>query len=139
MSIKPITPIMFGQNQPYTFDTDTKTLPELCALLHGKMNETITAFNTFETDLMHEHNEFIVNSRGEMYAHETALRQEFQDFIDTVNLRIQDFSNLRAEFNTLVEAVNLRVGIVENRNQHIHDLYSALLARVADLESKVNV
>ena len=118
MFIKTLTPIVFGQNQPYTFDADTKTLPELCALLHGKMNETVEAFNTLETDLMHEHNEFIVNARGEMYAHETALRQEFQDFIDTVDLKLAS---------------------METTLQNVYNGLMDLGTRVAALESKVNV
>lgn len=117
MFIKPLTPIMFGQNQPYTFDTDTKTLPELCALLHGKMNETVEAFNAFALKVNQDNGAFMAEARGEMHTHETALRQEFQDFIDTVDLKLAS---------------------METTLQSVYNGLQNLGTRVAALESKVN-
>ena len=117
MIIKPLTPIVFGQNQPYTFDADTKTLPELCALLHGKMNETVEAFNDFALKMKQDNEAFMLEAKGEMYTHETALRQEFQDFIDTVDLKLAS---------------------MENTLQNVYNGLMDLGTRVAALEAKVN-
>ena len=121
MVIKPLTPIMFGSNQPYYFDQDTKTLPELCALLHGKMNETVAAFNELEADLHAQQENFIESARSEMALHDSALRQEFQDFIDIVDLKLRATDNFIKDFT-----------------QYVEGILTALTERVAALESKVN-
>lgn len=115
MSVKTLTPILFGSNQPYYFDQDTKTLPELCALLHGKMNETIEAFNALETDVKNETGAFILKAKEEMKLHDAALRQEFQDFIDTVDIKLASMENtLQNVYNGLMD-LGIRVAALETQ------------------------
>ena len=71
------------------YDADSVTMLEVASKLYGKMNEIIVAFNDLSEFVNKSLLEFSVAHAEEVQTFETAMRQEFQDFIDTVDLKIQ--------------------------------------------------
>lgn len=77
-------------NRPTFYDTDAVTMLELASRLHGSMNELIADYNKFTEELEKKFTEFIDSENKDEETFRTALRQEFQDFIDTVDLKMRD-------------------------------------------------
>lgn len=77
-------------NRPTFYDTDSVTMLELAGRLHGAMNELITEYNGFVEQANHLITEFMQDQNQDREAFATALRQEFQDFIDVVNLKYSE-------------------------------------------------
>ena len=77
-------------NRPTFYDTDSVTMLELASNLHGKMNELIEDYNTYVDSVNKTMTEFINSEQQDEEAFRTALRQEFQDFIDVVDLKLKD-------------------------------------------------
>ena len=81
-------------NKATFYDTDSVTMLELASKLHGTMNELISEYNKFTDGLQTKINEFIESDGQEKETFKTALRQEFQDFIDVINLKIKSQDNI---------------------------------------------
>ena len=81
--------IFLNGHRPSFYDTESATVIELSANLHGKMNELINEYNAFAERINTQFNEFITATNKDYEVFRTAMRQEFQDFIDVVNLKIQ--------------------------------------------------
>ena len=88
---------------PAFYDGDSVTVIEAMAKLQGKMNEVITAFNTLEENVTNQIAEFKASTDQDLETFETAMRQEFQDFIDVVDLKL---NTMRSEIEAdIVEAL----------------------------------
>ena len=76
--------------QPSFYDTESATAIEMVAKLYAKVKELIESHNTFTDEMTKAFEEFkqAVNDNFELFS--TELRQEFQDFIDVVELKIKD-------------------------------------------------
>lgn len=74
-------------NRPSFYDCDSVTLLELASKLHGAMNELITEYNNFVDDVNARITEFMSETNSDQEAFEVAMRQEFQDFIDVINMK----------------------------------------------------
>lgn len=76
--------------QPSFYDTESATAIEMVAKLYGKMQELISDYNKNFEEFTSTFEEFKkgVNDNFELFS--TELRQEFQDFIDVVELKIKD-------------------------------------------------
>lgn len=72
------------------YDADSVTMLELASQLYGKMNEIITAFNALVDSVNKTVTEFTSGTDERLETFETALRQEFQDFIDVVDLKLKE-------------------------------------------------
>lgn len=75
-------------NRPSFYDSDSLTVLELSANLHGKVNELINDYNKFVDNTNKIIADFMNGEVEKREIFETALRQEFQDFIDIINLKI---------------------------------------------------
>ena len=91
-----------NHNRPTFYDSDAGTMLELADSMHSKMNEVIDDYNKF-TD---ETNELVSSKLAEyeqdLETSKTAMRQEFQDFIDVVDMRfsgLEEALNLAKEIN----------------------------------------
>ena len=75
---------------PSFYETESATAIEMVAKLYAKVQELIKEHNTFTTEINSAFEEFkkAVNDNFELFS--TELRQEFQDFIDVVELKIKD-------------------------------------------------
>ena len=108
MSIKELPEWAINQNHPAFYDTESKTAIEMSAQLHGKMNEVIEEFNNLEDDNTKFKQDTEQANAEWKETTESAFRQEFQDFIDTVDLKVNGMQNeVKQE---ALNAVNEEVG-----------------------------
>lgn len=75
------------KNRPTFYDMDAGTMLELASTLHGKMNEVIDDYNQHRENVNKIITDFITGQEKDREIFEKALRQEFQDFIDVINLK----------------------------------------------------
>ena len=75
--------------QPAIYDAESVTNLEAIAKLRAAMNELITQFNAFVEEVNAKVDNFIAETTQDQEVFETALRQEFQDFIDLVELKLE--------------------------------------------------
>lgn len=73
-------------NRPSFYDADAVTMLELAAKLHGSMNNLINDYNKFVENTNKAITDFTNGTNEDLEVFETAMRQEFQDFIDAVYL-----------------------------------------------------
>ena len=74
-------------NRPSFYDTDSATVIELSANMHSKMYEMIDVYNKFRDSVNAQITEFINSTNQNYEVFQTAMRQEFQDFIDVINIK----------------------------------------------------
>jgi hypothetical protein len=75
--------------RPAVYDVESATCIEMVAKLYGAMNEIIEECNTFITTTEAKIDEYIKGSEEDIDLFKVGLRQEFQDFIDVIELKIQ--------------------------------------------------
>lgn len=76
-----------NENRPSFYDMDAGTMLELATSMHGKMNEVIDDHNQHSENIDKIINDFLTGQEQDREIFKTALRQEFQDFIDVINLK----------------------------------------------------
>lgn len=79
------------------YDTESVTEIEAIARLQGKMNELVEDYNKFVDEANSRIENFVASTDEEQKVFETALRQEFQDFIDTINLEFESIEKVIAD------------------------------------------
>lgn len=74
---------------PSLYDTESVTVIEMVAKLYGKMQELISDYNKNFEEFTSTFEEFkkVINDNFNVFAVE--LRQEFQDFIDVIELKVK--------------------------------------------------
>lgn len=81
---------VFPGTYPAVYEFDSATAIEMVAKLHGAMQELIKEYNTFSETLKTENENFknTIDETCSLFA--VDLRQEFQDFIDVVDIKIRE-------------------------------------------------
>lgn len=74
---------------PSIYDSESKTVLEQTARIYGAMNELITEYNAFADRTNQLITEFTASATQNQEQFEIALRQEFQDFIDVIEIKVQ--------------------------------------------------
>lgn len=108
----------------YTFyDMDAKTMLELASTLHGAMNALISDYNTFVDNTNKLITDFMNDADADRKVFETAMRQEFQDFIDIIDLKVKSMENEIGEQNKTIEAAvkYMKDNLYETVGQYIGD------------------
>lgn len=95
-------------NRPSFYDTDSATLLELSSKMQGSFNEMVTDYNHFVESIEAQMNQFMEDSNADREAFASALRQEFQDFIDIVSIKLENADRLIDEM-----IVDVKTGIQE--------------------------
>lgn len=75
---------------PASNDFETKTAIEKVYLLYNKVNSMIKAFNEFVSNVDQKIKDYESKYENDLETFTTSLRQEFQDFIDVVDLKLQE-------------------------------------------------
>ena len=75
---------------PAFHDTESVTAIDMVAKLYGAMQTMIDEYNKFADDTEKKINDFMSDANSDREVFETAMRQEFQDFIDVVELKLQE-------------------------------------------------
>ena len=94
-------------------DLESATTIEMVAKLHGKMNELIESYNSFVENVNKIVEDFKTSTTKDLKEFEVSLRQEFQDFIDVINLKILSQDQL------IEEAVNYMKNNIETTTNNI--------------------
>lgn len=102
MSVELLPKLFLHGTQPTFYDGDAVTMLELASRLHGKMNELIINYDEFVTNANTLIEGFINSANQDREVFETELRQEFQDFIDKVDLAVNLMNSSYASFKTEV-------------------------------------
>ena len=73
---------------PAFYESESATSIEMVAKLYGAMQTLIDEYNGFAERTEQAINSFMTDATADRETFEVAMRQEFQDFIDVVELRI---------------------------------------------------
>ena len=83
---------IISDSSPCFYDTEKVTTLESIAKLHGATNGLIEDYNKFVDEMNTKITEFTGTTEAELEEFETALRQEFQDFIDAESVKYNALS-----------------------------------------------
>ena len=97
---------------PGFYDTESGTAIEQTAKVYKAMNELIEEYNLWIDKVNVLIENFIKDTSGDYEIFKVAMRQEFQDFIDVVNLKIQSQDTVIADAVDYMKN-NLRTSIRE--------------------------
>ena len=97
---------LYGNKHSF-YEADSVTLIELASKLTGTMNALIEEYNTFAESVNNKVDAFMATTGQDQEAFETALRQEFQDFIDTIDMKL---SSLNVTYNEETEELVIGFG-----------------------------
>lgn len=84
---------------PSIYESESFTSLEMVSKLYGAMNELITECNNFVTSATEKMETFTAETEEQYNSFAVGLRQEFQDFIDVINLKCTAQQN---EINTAI-------------------------------------
>lgn len=86
--------------RPSINDTESGTVLEQTAKIYGAMNELITEYNSFADTVNQIITDFTADTTKNQNEFEVAIRQEFQDFIDVIEIKFAE------QQSTIDEAVS---------------------------------
>lgn len=114
-------------NRPTFYDGDAVTMLELASTLHGSMNTVIEEYNKLADSVNEKIVEFMESTKKDQELFETAIRQEFQDFIDTVNLKNEDIDRRikNIENNVVTITTNIVSDAIRNNKISIEENYDS--------------
>ena len=78
---------------PALYDTESATAIEMVAKIYGAMNEMIEDYNKWVDNTNKHIEDFENDVTADVETFKVAMRQEFQDFIDVIDLRMQSAEN----------------------------------------------
>ena len=98
------------KNKPGFYDTESATVIEQTAKLYAAMQEMIDDYNTFVETITDKMNRFINITEHDQELYRSGLRQEFQDFIDSIDLKLKNLelnfkyseSSLEKQYNSFL-------------------------------------
>lgn len=110
---------VLNEKFPSFYDMESKTVIEQTARVYGAMRSLIEEYNKMISDLNGNLDDFEKLSGTQYETFAMGLRQEFQDFIDIVNLQIEKLeqymtNNLEDAINDLFQSGVLSVGVSYN-------------------------
>lgn len=91
--IKTLPNWALANSNPAFYDTESATAIEQTAKVYAKTNEVVAEVNKFIEDTNNDIAEFKTEVKTEQEVFETAMRQEFQDFINVVDIKIEQTVN----------------------------------------------
>lgn len=84
---------IISSDRPAFYDTESATAIEQTAKIYAKTNEVVEEVNKFVEETNNDINAFKAEIKQEQTVFETAMRQEFQDFINVVDIKIEQTVN----------------------------------------------
>ena len=121
---------------PAFHDTESLTVIEQTARIHGKVNEIVDSYNTFAENVNKTLEEWAKSDHEEEEAFRIALRQEFQDFIDVVDIKVNELEHF-AKVNLSGEIRNLLQEIKETGelSEDILTTFTDILSEVQEIRT----
>lgn len=134
-----LPPWILTNPQPAFLDSESGSVLEQTAKMYAKVNELIESYNLFTSGIDKKMADFLKADEKAKEEHMTAIRQEFQDFIDIVALKLQEFSNLKETYSKAIENQNKAIDNAVSYMQT--NLKNTVTSEIADLikTKKLNV
>lgn len=115
---------------PSFYDVESGTFIEMISKVYGKTNELVIDYNNFTDNVSKIINDFVASEEKDNEAFQVGLRQEFQNFINVIDLKVLSIDK---EVNALVK--NLRNDVMnemrgeiekslENQNLTVTHIYN---------------
>lgn len=105
---------------PAVLDTESVTAIEMVAKLYGAMQGLIDEYNAFAERTEKSVNDFMNDSNADREVFQIAMRQEFQDFIDVVDMKVTEAETyMRTNLREIAETY--LAGIINEFNDQILD------------------
>lgn len=104
---------VYPDSSPSLYDTESVTALEGVSKLHAKMNELVTDYNKFADLWNNQIMEFEYSTTEELKVFEASMRQEFQDFIDVINLKYD------SQEGRIDSAINKALADIEDQRQRL--------------------
>ena len=120
--------------QPAIYDVDSATAIEQTAKVYAKMQELVTAYNTFVDNVNKHILEFEDGTNKSIEVFQVGIRQEFQDFIDIINLKIKDQDKVIADAVTYMK--EHLVQTIKDLNES-GELNEVITSAVTDVEQRL--
>lgn len=80
-------------NRPCFYDSDSATMLELAAKMQAAFNSMVEDYNNFAKSINAQITTFINSTTANQETFQAGIRQEIQNFIDVVNLRLGEMQS----------------------------------------------
>ena len=90
--------------RPTFYDTDSATMLELAAKMQATFNLMVEDYNKFTDKLNGQMQLFMDATNADQATFQVAIRQEFQDFINVIDLKIADMERSIENMEDIVKA-----------------------------------
>lgn len=97
---------ILNDERPSFYDTESVTAITSVARLHGAMNELIKEYNAFADRYNKIVADFTNDANTDREVFEVAMRQEFQDFINVIDLKVRELATTIDDNDTKVDYTN---------------------------------
>lgn len=112
-------------------DAESSTALEQTYKVYKAMNELITEYNAFAESVNKQIIDFVAKYNGDIEIFTTSLRQEFQDFIDVVDVKISSMTE--SVTNSVLENVNTYV----NSAEFAEKVLNILNATISEINTEI--
>lgn len=119
---------------PAFYDSESGSAIEQTAKVYAAMQELIKEYNQFVKDTNTAIDDFINTTNQDQETFATALRQEFQDFIDTVDMKIENIGGIDAADTEAREAIAQVAEQVTSLSEEVQTLRTVVDALVTAYE-----
>lgn len=125
--------------RPTIYDAESGSVIEQTAKVYGAMNELIEEYNKFADSWNEKIEQFINKTLEDEEAFRVALRQEFQDFINVVELKIMELDNY-AKNEVATQLNNMFKQILEGDELKaiVRDELSSMSTAISELTDEMN-
>lgn len=86
--MNPLPKWVLPPTMPSIYESESFTALEMVAKVYGAMNELITEYNKFADSVNKQVEEFTAETEEQYNLFAMGLRQEFQDFIDVIDIKV---------------------------------------------------
>jgi len=140
--------------RPAFYDTDSGSAIEQTARVYKAMNDLIAEYNKFADNVNTKITEFTNDTNADYELFKIGLRQEFQDFIDIVNLhiqtidhyakneigkKVQELYNELKQSNEIVDLFGDELGELSSKIESMSTNFPTEMTRIEnDLSSQIN-
>lgn len=136
---------IFADMQPAFYDKDSVTVLELVAKIHGKTNEIVKEYNSFSESVNERVTEFFNSNNEDFEAFKIGLRQEFQDFIDVIDLKILENEQGKEELLTVKATIeksfanfeSMATETLKNQNTKLSNMEQEMLSFTTSVNNQM--
>ena len=102
--INSMPPWVLTNPQPAFLESESGSVLQQTAVMYAKVNELVESYNSFTKNIDKAMNDFLIADAQSKQEHMSAIRQEFQDFINIVDLKILAMQNEIRNFEDNMDA-----------------------------------